>query len=81
LHRADCVEDISRFTVSAVFYNCSYFMSLPGVMVDVAIWGYNSQRTPLSDVLAVAVNTIMYSVLIVFLIEVTRFCRRAMVIH
>ena len=66
---------------SAVFFDSCYAVSLPGVMVAVAIWGYNSERTPLSDAFVVAVNTILYSLLLVLLMEVLRFCRRAMAYH
>ena len=55
----------------------SFILSLPGVMVAVAIWGYNSSRTALSDVLIVAVNGTLYAMPIIVLLAVVRHWRES----
>jgi hypothetical protein len=43
---------------------CGY-MSLPGIIVAVAIWGYSTGRTIWSDLVVISVNTILYSIPII----------------
>ena len=57
-----------------LFSNGCYFMSLPGVIVAVAIWGYSSARTIWSDLVVISVNVILYSTLIIlFLMGLRRW--------
>jgi hypothetical protein len=53
-----------------------YLLSLPGVMVAVAIWGYSSDRTALSDTLVVAVNGALYALPIISLLVALRHSRK-----
>jgi hypothetical protein len=55
-------------------YGC-FVWSLPGVMLAVTIWGYNSNRTILSDAVIVAVNGILFAVPIVLFIGVVSYMR------
>ncbi len=41
------------------------YMSVPGLIVELAIWGYYSERTIWSDLVFISVNTIVYSTLII----------------
>lgn len=59
-----------------LIFDICYFVSLQGVWVGVAIWGYSSERTALSDTFAVAINTIVWAMLAILLVEVVRLCRR-----
>lgn len=52
----------------AVSEGC-FYMSLPGVTAAVAIWVYSSERTIWSDLVAVSVNAILYSTLIILLLS------------
>ena len=45
------------------------YLSLPGVTAALSIWGYSSTRTVFSDLLIVAVNTILYSIPILLLLS------------
>jgi hypothetical protein len=38
-----------------------FCMSMPGVIVAAAIWGYSSERTIWSDLVVISVNAILYS--------------------
>jgi len=49
-----------------------FMLSLPGVILAVAIWGYNSSRTLLSDVLVVTVNATLYATPIILLVHWVR---------
>src|SRR5579859_5453509 len=53
-----------------------FILSLPGVMVAVAIWGYSSGRRLLSDMLIVAVNGALYAVPLIFLAALRYWRRR-----
>ena len=57
-----------------VFDGC-YLLSLPGVMLAVAIWGYNSNRTLLSGIVIVAVNAVLYGVPMILLTTLVRYWR------
>lgn len=51
-----------------------FCMSMPGVIVAVAIWGYSSGRTIWSDLVVISVNTILYSApIILFLMGLRRW--------
>lgn len=41
------------------------YMSAPGLIVELSIWGYSSGRTIWSDLVFISVNTIVYSTLII----------------
>jgi hypothetical protein len=41
------------------------YISVPGLIVELAIWGYSSGRTIWSDLVFISVNTIVYSTLII----------------
>jgi hypothetical protein len=51
--------------------NC-FRISLPGVLLAVAIWGYNSNRTVLSDLLIVTVNATLYAIPTILLLHWVR---------
>lgn len=52
-----------------------FIMSLPGTMVAVGIWGYNSGRTVLSDVLIVTLNAILYAIPVSLFVMGIRYWR------
>ncbi len=55
-----------------------FVFSLPGVMVAVAVWGYNSSRTTMSDVIIVLVNGVLYALpIVVVLFLLSRRQKRA----
>lgn len=50
-----------------------YCMSMPGVIVAVAIWGYSTAATILSELVAISVNADLYSTpIILFLLGLRR---------
>jgi hypothetical protein len=51
--------------------NC-FRISLPGVLLAVAIFGYASNRTTLSDLLVVVVNAVLYARPVVLLVHLAR---------
>jgi hypothetical protein len=52
----------------------SYCMSMPGVIVAAAIWGYSSAGTIWSDLVVISVNVILYSTpIILFLMGLRRW--------
>jgi len=57
-------------------FDGSYYLCLPGVVVAMSIWGWNSSRTVLSDFVVIAVNAALYSALIILMISATRFATR-----
>jgi hypothetical protein len=57
-------------------FDGSYYLCMPGVVVAIAIWGYNSGRTILSDFVIVAVNTALYSILIILVLASARHATR-----
>jgi hypothetical protein len=54
-----------------------FYLSLPGVIAAVAIWGYSHERTIASDLVIVAVNAALYSTLIILLFSGLRSWYRA----
>ncbi len=54
-----------------------FYMCLPGVIVALSIWGYYAERTMMSDLLIVAVNTVLYSTLLILLLSGLHRRRRA----
>jgi hypothetical protein len=48
--------------LSKPFGDGSYYFCLPGVTAVLLIWGHSSTRTIFSDLVIVAVNTILYSI-------------------
>jgi len=51
-----------------------YYMSMPGVIVAIAIWGYSSGRTVWSDLVVISTNTILYSTpIVLFLMGLRRW--------
>ena len=52
-----------------------FILSLPGLMVAVAIWGYSSGRTLLSDTLIIAVNGALYAVPLILFLAALRHWR------
>jgi hypothetical protein len=57
------------------FFDSCYVLSLPGVMAAIAIWGYNADRTFLSDALIVAVNTALYGLPMILTAQLVRYLR------
>ena len=55
---------LSHSALDKIVSDGSYILSLPGVLLAVAIWGYNSNRTVLSDIFIIAFNGILYGVLL-----------------
>lgn len=53
------------------------YLSVPGLMVVLAVWGYSSARTIWSDLVFVSVNTIVYSTLIILFLWGLRRWRSA----
>ncbi len=52
-------------------------LSVPGWFFAIAIWGYNSGESALSDALIVTTNTIIYSMMEILLLRVGQaVCRR-----
>ena len=52
-------------------------LSVPGWALAIAIWGYNSGESVLSDALIVATNTFVYSVAEILLLQVAQaVCNR-----
>jgi hypothetical protein len=51
-------------------------LSVPGWFLAMAIWGYNSGESALSDALIVFANTVVYSIAVVLLLQVGQVVRR-----